>query len=114
MNVRLIGRIQSMAVEAFVRLLNYERFIIAKNATESFFPKKSELYSNWLLDIDGTTFIAAITLAQCRLGPLPTTQMSRWHGIEFLDSFRVANYKAWPDLPSYMQRLSATAQVSTS
>ena len=54
MNVRLIGRIQAMAVEAFVRLLNYERMIIAKNATESFFPKKSELYSNWLLDIDGT------------------------------------------------------------
>ncbi|MEM9817781.1 MAG: hypothetical protein AAF827_15440 [Cyanobacteria bacterium P01_D01_bin.6] len=53
MNVRLIGRIQSMAVEAFVRLLNYEREIIAKNATESFFPKRSELYSNWLLDIDG-------------------------------------------------------------
>ena len=53
MNVRMIGRIQAMAVEAFVRLLNYERIIIAKNATESFFPKKSELYSNWLLDIDG-------------------------------------------------------------
>lgn len=53
MNTRLIGRIQPMAVESFVRLLNYERMIISKNATETFFPKRSELYSNWLLDIDG-------------------------------------------------------------
>ena len=54
MNTRLIGRIQVQAIESFTRLLYYERNIIAKNASESFFPKRSELYSNWLLDIDGT------------------------------------------------------------
>ena len=53
MNTRLIGRIQALAVESFVNLLQYERFVIARNASESFFPKRSELYSNWLLDIDG-------------------------------------------------------------
>lgn len=54
MNTRLIGRIQVNAIESFVKLLYYERDIVSKNASESFFPKKSELYSNWLLDIDGT------------------------------------------------------------
>ncbi len=42
------------AIESFTRLLFYEKNIIAKNASESFFPKRSELYSNWLLDIDGS------------------------------------------------------------
>ncbi len=54
MNTRLIGRIQVNAIESFTRLLFYEKNIIAKNASESFFPKRSELYSNWLLDIDGS------------------------------------------------------------
>lgn len=54
MNARLIGRIQPLAIESFVRHLNYERGIIARNAGEHFFPRRSELYSNWLLDIDGT------------------------------------------------------------
>ncbi|HEY9645411.1 MAG TPA: hypothetical protein V6C88_03525 [Chroococcidiopsis sp.] len=53
MSTRMVGRIQPMAIDSFVRLLQYERLIIAKNASESFFPKRSELYSNWLLDIDG-------------------------------------------------------------
>jgi hypothetical protein len=54
MNTRLIGRIQPLAIEAFIKWLSYERTIIARNASEFFFPKRSELYSNWLLDIDGT------------------------------------------------------------
>ena len=53
MSTRLIGRIQPMAVESFANLLHYERMIVARNASESFFPKRSELYSSWLLDIDG-------------------------------------------------------------
>jgi len=54
MNTRLIGRIQPLAIDAFIKWLSYERTIIARNASEFFFPKRSELYSNWLLDIDGT------------------------------------------------------------
>jgi hypothetical protein len=64
MNTRLIGRIQPLAIESFVRLLHYERTIIARNATESFFPKRSELYSNWLLDSDGL-------YTYCRYYPSP-------------------------------------------
>ncbi|MEM1279435.1 MAG: hypothetical protein AAGG53_05285 [Cyanobacteria bacterium P01_H01_bin.152] len=40
MNTQLIGRIQPLESESFVRLLHYERTIIARNATESFFPKR--------------------------------------------------------------------------
>ena len=64
MNTRLIGRIQPLAIESFIRLLQYNRAIIARNAGESFFPKRSELYSNWLLDIDGT-------YTYCRYYPSP-------------------------------------------
>ena len=64
MSTRLIGRIQPMAIESFVRLLHYERTIVARNASESFFPKRSELYSNWLLDIDGVS-------TYCRYYPSP-------------------------------------------
>ncbi|NEQ48220.1 MAG: hypothetical protein F6K00_33680 [Leptolyngbya sp. SIOISBB] len=58
MNIKLIGRIQSVAVDSFVKLLNYERTIIARNASEAFFPKRSGLYSNWLVDIDGHSIYA--------------------------------------------------------
>ncbi|MEM1307998.1 MAG: hypothetical protein AAGF98_00605 [Cyanobacteria bacterium P01_H01_bin.153] len=58
MSVKLIGRIQSVAVDSFVKLLNYERTIIARNASEAFYPKRSGLYSNWLVDIDGHSIYA--------------------------------------------------------
>ena len=64
MNTRLIGRIQPIAVESFVKFLGYDRSIIARNASEFFFPKRSELYSNWLLDIDNT-------YTYCRYYPSP-------------------------------------------
>ena len=64
MNTRLIGRIQPLAIESFVRHLSYERGIIARNAGEHFFPRRSEMYSNWLLDIDGT-------YTYCRYYPSP-------------------------------------------
>ncbi|KAM3092524.1 hypothetical protein ACKFKG_22165 [Phormidesmis sp. 146-35] len=54
MNTRLIGRIQPLAIESFIKWLSYDRSIIARNASEFFFPKRSELYSNWLIDVDGT------------------------------------------------------------
>jgi hypothetical protein len=53
MNVKMVGRIQAVAIDSFVNLLNYERTIIARNASEAFYPKRSGLYSNWLVDIDG-------------------------------------------------------------
>ncbi|HEY9690645.1 MAG TPA: hypothetical protein V6D15_00395 [Oculatellaceae cyanobacterium] len=53
LTTRLVGRIQPTAIDSFVDILKYPREIIAKNATESFFPKKEGIYSQWLLDDNG-------------------------------------------------------------
>ena len=53
MTTRLIGRIQPTAVASFVRILDYPVEVIGRNATESFFPNKAGLYSQWLLDDTG-------------------------------------------------------------
>ncbi|NJN13081.1 MAG: hypothetical protein HC815_36235 [Richelia sp. RM1_1_1] len=64
LTTRLIGRIQPTAVDSFTTILKYPQEIIARNATESFFPKKEDLYSQWLLDDNGIfTF--------CRYYPAP-------------------------------------------
>ncbi|OUL24561.1 hypothetical protein BV378_19490 [Nostoc sp. RF31YmG] len=53
LTTRLIGRIQPVAVDSFVDILKYPKEIIARNATESFFPRKEGIYSQWLLDDNG-------------------------------------------------------------
>lgn len=53
LTTRLIGRIQPTAVDSFVQILKYPKEIIGRNATESFFPKKEGIYSQWLLDDNG-------------------------------------------------------------
>ncbi len=53
LTTRLIGRIQPVAVDSFVNILKYPKEIIARNATESFFPRKEGIYSQWLLDDNG-------------------------------------------------------------
>ncbi|MBE9200473.1 MULTISPECIES: hypothetical protein [unclassified Nodularia (in: cyanobacteria)] len=53
LSTRLIGRIQPVAVDSFVSILKYPRDIISRNATESFFPRKEGIYSQWLLDDNG-------------------------------------------------------------
>ncbi|MEM7553910.1 MAG: hypothetical protein AAF378_07385 [Cyanobacteria bacterium P01_A01_bin.84] len=53
LTTRLIGRIQPVAVDSFVSILKYPRAIIARNASESFFPRKEGVYSQWLLDDNG-------------------------------------------------------------
>ena len=64
LTTRLIGRIQPTAVDSFTTILKYPTEIISRNATESFFPKKEDLYSQWLLDDNGIfTF--------CRYYPSP-------------------------------------------
>lgn len=54
LNTRLIGRIQPVAVPSFVRIFGYPIELIGRNATESFFPKREGIYSQWLLDDNGT------------------------------------------------------------
>ncbi|OKH39183.1 hypothetical protein NIES2101_35735 [Calothrix sp. HK-06] len=53
LSTRLIGRIQPVAVDSFVNILKYPREVIARNASESFFPRKKDIYSQWLLDDNG-------------------------------------------------------------
>ncbi|MBW4626848.1 MAG: hypothetical protein KME49_15435 [Brasilonema octagenarum HA4186-MV1] len=53
LSTRLIGRIQPVAVDSFVEILKYPREIIARNASEGFFPRKEDIYSQWLLDDNG-------------------------------------------------------------
>ncbi|MBD2294059.1 hypothetical protein H6G06_11285 [Anabaena sphaerica FACHB-251] len=53
LSTRLIGRIQPVAVDSFISILKYPRDVISRNATESFFPRKEGIYSQWLLDDNG-------------------------------------------------------------
>lgn len=53
LSTRLIGRIQPVAVDSFVNILKYPPDIIANNASESFFPRREGIYSQWLLDDNG-------------------------------------------------------------
>jgi hypothetical protein len=53
LSTRLIGRIQPVAIDSFVDILKYPREIIARNASESFFPRREDIYSQWLLDDNG-------------------------------------------------------------
>jgi|GEM_PF-156745 len=52
--IRLVGRIQPTAVPSFQKYLNYPLEIISRNATKAFFPNKNEIYSQWLLDYQGS------------------------------------------------------------
>ncbi|TAE08819.1 MAG: hypothetical protein EAZ94_24005 [Oscillatoriales cyanobacterium] len=58
LSTRLVGRIQPAAVDSFATILKYPREVIGRNAAESFFPKKTGMYSQWLID-DGGTFTFA-------------------------------------------------------
>ena len=64
LGTRLIGRVQSTAVESLVRIFNYPPELIRRNASEAFFPDRDGLYSKWLLDDGGT-------LTPCRFYPSP-------------------------------------------
>ena len=52
--VRLVGRIQPTAVASFQKYLQYPQEIVSRNATKAFFPNKNEIYSQWLLDYQGS------------------------------------------------------------
>ncbi len=54
LSTRLVGRIQPVAIDSFIDILKYPREIISRNASETFFPRKEGVYSQWLLDNNGT------------------------------------------------------------
>ena len=67
LTTRLIGRIQSSAIESFIKYFQYPTEIISRNSTESFFPKKEGIYSQWLLDDNGKFTFCRYYPAYCLL-----------------------------------------------
>lgn len=53
MSVSMTGRIKETAVPSFVKYLRYSEEVISRNASKAFFPQRSGLYSNWLVEADG-------------------------------------------------------------
>jgi hypothetical protein len=51
-NTKIIGKIQDPAIESFVNILRYPPELIERCA--NFFPKQYGLYTQWLLDDNGT------------------------------------------------------------
>ena len=64
---RLIGRIQTSAVDPFVNRFKYPSEIISRNSTEAFFPKRESIYSQWLLDDNGKLTFCRYYPAYCLL-----------------------------------------------
>ncbi len=67
LTTRLIGRIQTSAVEPFIKYFKYPPEIISRNSTESFFPKKEGIYSQWLLDENSKFTFCRYYPAHCLL-----------------------------------------------
>jgi hypothetical protein len=65
MSTRLVGRIQPAAVDAFILRFKYPAEIIRINST--FTPKKEEVYSSWLLDLDNRLTFCRFYPAYCLL-----------------------------------------------
>ncbi len=58
MKAKVYGRIDATAINDLSHFFGYEREIVAVNASKKFYPQKSELYSQWLLDYGGLlTFV---------------------------------------------------------
>lgn len=53
LSTKLIGRIRPAAQQNFIDILKVPPHLIARNASESFFPKRDALYSQWLLEDTG-------------------------------------------------------------
>ncbi|MBE9052751.1 hypothetical protein IQ243_20450 [Nostocales cyanobacterium LEGE 11386] len=64
---RLVGRIQSSAIDPFVERFKYPYEIIQVNSTEAFYPKKEGIYSQWLLDDNGKLTFCRYYPAYCLL-----------------------------------------------
>ncbi|GAX38806.1 hypothetical protein [Nodularia sp. NIES-3585] len=67
LTTRLVGRIQSSAIDPFVERFKYPYEIIQVNSTEAFYPKKEGIYSQWLLDDNGKLTFCRYYPAYCLL-----------------------------------------------
>jgi hypothetical protein len=74
---RLTGVITSNAVASFERYLGYPPEIIGKNASESFFPRHSELYSCWLVEKGGRFWSTKFYPGEMTLAAVANNQEER-------------------------------------
>lgn len=74
---RLTGCITSNAVISFQRFLGYPGEIINQNASESFFPRRSDLYSCWLIEKGGRFWSTKFYPGEMTLAAVATNQAER-------------------------------------
>jgi hypothetical protein len=74
---RITGCITSNAVASFQNYLSYPVEIIAQNASESFFPRHSDLYSCWLIEKGGRFWQSRFYPGQMALAAVATNQEER-------------------------------------
>jgi hypothetical protein len=103
LQTRLVGRIQPTAIPSFVKYLGYPEEVISRNATESFFPKKEGVYSQWLLDDNGTYTYCRYYASYYQLAAVvnnPHEQRAR-------DAFMAAYSDPYEGLAKFAQELVA-------
>ena len=74
---RITGCITSNAVASFEKYLSYPVEIIAQNASESFFPRRSDLYSCWLIEKGGPCRQTRFYPGEMALAAIATNQEER-------------------------------------
>jgi hypothetical protein len=74
---RITGCITSNAVASFQKYLSYPVEIIAQNAAESFFPRRSDLYSCWLIEKGGRFWQTRFYPGEMSLAAVATNQEER-------------------------------------
>jgi hypothetical protein len=74
---RITGCITSNAVASFQNYLFYPVEIIAQNASESFFPRRSDLYSCWLIEKGGRFWQTRFYPGEMSLAAVATNQEER-------------------------------------
>lgn len=85
---RLVGRIQSSAIDPFVERFKYPYEIISRNSTESFYPKKSGIYSSWLLDDNGKLTFCRYYPAYCLLAAVANNPAEQELRYVFLNKYK--------------------------
>lgn len=86
LNTRLVGRIQASAVDPFVERFKYPRPIIQVNST--FYPKREEIYSQWLLDDHGKLTFCRFFPAYCLLAAVANNPDEQHLRTMFLEKYK--------------------------
>jgi hypothetical protein len=88
LTTRLIGRIQTSAVDPFVARFKYPYEIISRNSTEAFFPKKESIYSQWLLDDNGKLTFCRYYPAYCLLAAVANNPQEQQLRTAYLTKYK--------------------------